>query len=578
LGSVTDAEDRTWTYGYDRTPLLEGGFAINVNIAQIIMDALGLGWLTRRILPPAFTISGHLSTEIAYTLGSAEGPGIGYTRIHTDKDIFEYADVELSDYLFGVIPTGLKGSVEFPTRLFTSSIEEHVSLTGPKLRTTQFTYGFYYAGHHQVVNKWTTVNDGPTETTHTYGMETKRRKTYLTVEDWAMAAVQGLIMDPFIRVEIVPTESSFVVKSPEGTEIETTSLTYHSGTLRMASRNVDRGTSHSSDTSWEYDPWGNVKKSVETTADGDAVVSRTTTVSYFVKPYVGTFGNDPVPGSPYSFPELTRPRMDLQLAQWIEYSVSDESQPTRTTRQFFDYDALGRRIAETAFVGGRPLETLYEYDSNSEITKITSPVGTGGSLVTRIDRDYTPSRFSIVTTTREDVELAAGAAGTDLETVVWNDRYSGLKRYERDARGYLSAYAYDAIGRPVETIKPDENDPLNADPLQGVAFLADNPTTRIIYDDASFDVTVEGARGQREVYDFDQAGRILAIEKTVRRLDAEGLPILTDPQVQKTLVGYDGWGNITSIVDPNGHQTNYTYDLMKRLSGIIYPAGSGTQP
>ena len=57
-----------------------------------------------------------------------------------------------------------------------------------------------------------------------------------------------------------------------------------------------------------------------------------------------------------------------------------------------------------------------------------------------------------------------------------------------------------------------------------------------------------------------------------------GTPIPADPQIQKTIVGYDGWGNITSIVDPNGHKTEYSYDLMKRLSGIVYPADSGIRP
>jgi YD repeat-containing protein len=271
--------------------------------------------------------------------------------------------------------------------------------------------------------------------------------------------------------------------------------------------------------------------------------------------------------------------MDLALSQRIDYSVPALSGSTSSeyTQQFFDYDALGRKIAETTLVGGKSLETRFEYDGHSEVIRVTSPAGQGGSLVTSISRDYEPSLFYSVNTLQQGVELADGAVA-DLATVVWYDRFSGLKRYERDARGYLSAYAYDAIGRPVMTSKPDDEDPLKADPLQGVSFLADNPTTTIAYDDASFDVTAEGTRGQREVYDFDQAGRLLAIDKTARKLDADGVPILTDPQVQKTLVGYDGWGNIILIVDPNGHRTDYTYDLMKRLSGIIYPVDFGTRP
>ncbi|MCX7030153.1 MAG: hypothetical protein NTU62_08545, partial [Spirochaetes bacterium] len=579
LGSVTDAVGRTWTYGYDRTPLLEGGVAIKVNFVRLIIEALGLGWLTRfgSYLPPSLTISGHLSTEIAYTLGSAEGPGIGYTRVRTSKQTLTYVDVELTDYLFGFIPTGLQGSLEFPAQLFTSSVEEYVSSTGSPLKTTEYRYDFHYAGHHQIVNRQTVVDDSRTVTTHAYKTQTRQRKTYLTVEDWAMVAVQGIVMAPFIRKEIIPFESSFVVRYPGGSTIEATSLGYDPTSLRMTSRTVSRGAGHSSSTSWTYDAWGNAVESLEQSTDGSNSTSRKTIASYFVKPFIGSPPNTAPGGSPYGLPPVTRPRMALPLAQRIEYSAPSGPSATASTQQYFDYDALGRRIAETAVVGGKPLETLYEYDSHSEVTRVTSPAGQGGSQVTSISRDYELSLFNIVTTTREDVELAGGAAGTDVETVVWYDRYSGLKRYERDARGYLSAYAYDAIGRPVETIRPADEDPLRADPLQGVPFLADNPTTAVAYDDSTFNVTVRGVRGQHEVYDFDQAGRLVAVEKTVRKLDADGSPVEADPQVQNTTVGYDGWGNITSIVDPNGKRTDYRYDAMGRLSGIVYPVDSGAR-
>ena len=340
LGSVTDAEDRTWTYGYDRTPLLEGGVAIKVNFVQLIIEALGLGWLSRLggHLPPMLTISGHLSTEIAFTLGSAEGPGIGYTRVRTDKKTITYVDLELTDYLFGFIPTGLQGSLEFPTRLFTSSIEESVSSTGPLLKKTYYRYDFYYAGHHQIVNRKTVVDDGRTVTTHTYETKIKKRRTYLTIADWAMVAVQGIIMDPYLRTEIIPMETSFVLRSPAGPEIEKTSLAYHPELFRMQSRMVSRGTAHSSSTSWAYDGWGNVLESRERVTDGANSTEQTTTASYFVKPVISTYTNDPPVGSPYVLPPVTRPRMDLATAQRIEYSVPAGSASAGSIQQFFDYD------------------------------------------------------------------------------------------------------------------------------------------------------------------------------------------------------------------------------------------------
>ena len=467
--------------------------------------------------------------------------------------------------------------MEFPSQLYTSSVEEYVNRGGVLLKTTSYGYSFKYGGNHQIINSETRVDDGRSITTHRYTTTKKKRTTYLTRVDYFLSF--SFFMAPATFREIVPYETGYSVATRGGDVLEDTSLVYDLETMRLISRVVTRGDNHSLATTWTHDVWGNVTATCETARDDDVVASRTTETIFFIRRYLGQFLNDRSEDSPYDVPVLSRPRMDLPIHQRVRYSIPEAAGGATEGSQntWYQYDGLGRKLAETAEVGGRQLETRYDYDACSDLIRTVSPVSAGKARSTRIARDYAPANYYDVRTTTEDVELTSGTTA-DLESAAWYDRFSGLKIFERDAWGYLSAWEYDAVGRPTRVIKPDDTDPLNADPLQGTAFVADNPTTTIVYDDVAYTVTVTGARGQQTVYDFDQAGRLEKITSTVRKLDEAGLPLATGAQVQETLAGYDAWGNITSIVDPNGHRTDYRYDATGRLSAIEYPADSGPRP
>ncbi len=158
LASATDAVGRTWNYGYDWTLMLEGNVSVKVNLIGILIDLIpGARFFLKNTVPPSLTLSGRLSSEIACTLGSIEGPGSGYVRINTTKRSFVGVAFEVTDFLFGFIPTGIEGSLEFPSQLYTSSIEEYVALGGTHLKTTSYIYSFAYAGNHQIVNSKTCI-------------------------------------------------------------------------------------------------------------------------------------------------------------------------------------------------------------------------------------------------------------------------------------------------------------------------------------------------------------------------------------------------------------------------------------
>ena len=110
LATSTDAEGRIWSYGYDWTLMLEGNVAVKVNFIGLMVDVIpGARLFLRNTVPPSLTLSGRLSTELACTLGSIEGPGSGYVRIKTAERSFVGVAFEMTDYLFGFIPTGIEG-------------------------------------------------------------------------------------------------------------------------------------------------------------------------------------------------------------------------------------------------------------------------------------------------------------------------------------------------------------------------------------------------------------------------------------------------------------------------------------
>jgi YD repeat-containing protein len=123
----------------------------------------------------------------------------------------------------------------------------------------------------------------------------------------------------------------------------------------------------------------------------------------------------------------------------------------------------------------------------------------------------------------------------------------------------------DAVPGTIPTTPLDRNDTANS--------------LRIAYNDTDYTSTVTNSRGAVVVYDYNIMGQLEEIRKYNRPRDAEGNIVPGDAEKITTTIGYDKYGNITSIEDPNHHTTTYEYDAMGKMTKITYPeAEDGTIP
>lgn len=248
-------------------------------------------------------------------------------------------------------------------------------------------------------------------------------------------------------------------------------------------------------------------------------------------------------------------------------------------RLYLQYDAAGRETRRYADDGTLILETSYdrlglittEYDANGEATTysynaLREPtqlivgnrrigatlhnsdqkplVGFGGQRV------YTGNRISKLINNRDAVtefrfdeslrvkriqtefsEASSSSLFTDYE---YDDR--SLVTKETYASGKVLNYAYDAVGR-LESITPDGS-------------RSFQPGKRFVYDDNGNAIEVRGETDTPLLREYDGLNRM------TRAVDVDG----RDIRIQ-----YDGVGNVSLIVYPNGDTVSYAYDGAGRL-------------
>jgi RHS repeat-associated protein len=135
-----------------------------------------------------------------------------------------------------------------------------------------------------------------------------------------------------------------------------------------------------------------------------------------------------------------------------------------------------------------------------------------------------------------------------------------------DALGRTTRFVYDAAGRMVETIHPDET-----------ADDADNPRTRYAYDALGRKVAETDEMGRITRYSYDRLSRLTQV---VLPNPANGNnPELVDgqsPANSGTLVtryDYDEQGNKTAQTDAEGRTTRWAYDKQGRQLSRTLPMG-----
>ena len=292
-------------------------------------------------------------------------------------------------------------------------------------------------------------------------------------------------------------------------------------------------------------------------------------------------------GTGFGAPPAVAGRHDLPLAERITLFIprldgsgahQSDLQDSQQRFAYHRYNGRGqvtgvaRRLQEGT-AGRWVVEQLAYEDRFGNLVRRIDPLG----HVTELEYDG-----SGYPSARREKEVADADGGrTDLVTRFGYESASGWKSWEKNPRGYVTEYRYDALGRVTRVVEPADSDPPDWGP--GSGDRTGNPFSTIAYGDEPDDLFAETSDclGRRTRYRFDDLGQLVRIS----RFDREGEPAAV------TSLTYNRWGQVTGLTDPNGnepstepaarHTTWFTYDALGRRSGILYPDetdGPGDNP
>lgn len=241
-------------------------------------------------------------------------------------------------------------------------------------------------------------------------------------------------------------------------------------------------------------------------------------------------------------------------------------------------------------IDGDAKTTLFEHDSDLDISAVTSP--DGSSKTTMV---YDPAGNLLTAT-------APASLGSVQKTFTY-DAQNNVQTVT-DARNKQTTYGYDTAGNLTSVT-------LDGQPVAGAAYNAqgqmqtstdgNGKTTTYSYDGngnvASVTAPDPDAAGPIEAskttYNYDGMGNVLtrvdplgncsgctaANYRTTYTYDAEGhLLTETDPLGNVTTHTYDAAGNETSVKDGNNHTTSYEYDNANHLTKVTGADPDGTGP
>ncbi|MBN1673309.1 MAG: hypothetical protein JXR37_19845, partial [Kiritimatiellae bacterium] len=169
-------------------------------------------------------------------------------------------------------------------------------------------------------------------------------------------------------------------------------------------------------------------------------------------------------------------------------------------------------------------------------------------------------------------ELAYNDAGLKVSETVLADNFEGA-----ETRNQTTYLFYDHAARLTATVVdmdgdgPGTLDPLTVfvdDPVAETGFDPDDIVTRTVYDGAGNVVTNVDANGNMTVNVYDGAGRLTrTVQPEVQVCD----PVhgIDEPRQPTSEFAYDENGNRTWGKDPNGNETQNTYDARNRLTVSI---------
>ena len=218
------------------------------------------------------------------------------------------------------------------------------------------------------------------------------------------------------------------------------------------------------------------------------------------------------------------------------------------------YNKLGQ-VTESVAADGET--TSYEYDSlGNQTATVGQPVAPASVGLSIPAGDPAGTLVSLRTETTYDSYGNTASTTTNIyEFVLPNgtDQYGAIQ-YRVLQLDYSDAqttqYQYDQFGNLLETIYPDGS------------------TTTATYDSNGNQTLTTDQMGQTTQYQYDSENDLAAVVMPAVTNPATGQ--LVNPTYQ---YGYDGNGNQTSITDPNGGVTTFTFDSQGNELSRTLPLG-----
>ncbi len=274
-----------------------------------------------------------------------------------------------------------------------------------------------------------------------------------------------------------------------------------------------------------------------------------------------------------------------------------------TTESSYDKDNR-----ETSYTDQAGQTTNYQYDASDHVTAVILPAvpdPQNGGKLTRPEYDYTYDVYGDVLTKRDPLghvtTYTYDAFGRqfsettpDGETASMTYTATGLVASQTDFKGQVTTTSYDALSRPI-------SEGLYA---SAAAVAAGNPSATIqtTYNSLDKPTSVTDSRSGTIQFGYDTAGRVTSITTPEGTLSYSYDPTtgrLTETSTANTDVKYaydssaylstittdmlngqtlstpmvatythNDAGDTTSITEPNGVTTTYTYDVLQRVVGI----------
>ena len=259
--------------------------------------------------------------------------------------------------------------------------------------------------------------------------------------------------------------------------------------------------------------------------------------------------------------------------------------PTQTTVARAAYDVVGNKISDTDLHGNT---TLYTYDGLYREVASTLPVSAdplgGESAVIRTGYDLAGNEISqsdadgnttTYTYDRDDRLMSTLDPQHNMVTCSY-DKNGNMSGETDVSTGLSIVYGlYDGLNRPssmTEFVR--QGGPGSSSSTYVTTYGYDDSTNTVTTTDPNGNVTVRVSDGlgrlRSETVDPNSGdgGGVGAVAVSSGQFQTEGM---NPPHLNLTTAyTYDGDGNVTSITDPAGTPTSYTYDGLDRLIQIDY--------